>query len=98
MNDNLLYTTLIGPHTTEKSVRINTKHNQVVFKVAKHATKELVRKVVEKLFSVKVLAVQIVNTKGKIKSFKQQEGKRSGYKKAIISLAQGHEINLTNFQ
>lgn len=98
MNDNLLYTILIGPHTTEKSVRLSTKHNQVVFKVAKHATKDLVKKVAEKLFSVKVLAVRIVNIKGKVKNFKQVEGKRSGYKKAIISLAEGHEINLANFQ
>ncbi len=98
MNDNLLYTILIGPHTTEKSVGLSTKHNQVVFKVAKHATKDLVKKVAEKLFSVKVLAVRIVNIKGKVKNFKQVEGKRSGYKKAIISLAEGHEINLANFQ
>ena len=97
MNDKRLYTIILGPHTTEKSVRAATQ-NYHVFRVAMDATKQELAKAVEKLFSVKVTAVRIVRGKGKVKQFRQMDGKRSDWKKAYIRLAEGHDINLANFQ
>lgn len=98
MNDKRLYQVILGPHTTEKSVRLADKHRQVVFRVLKDATKQEVCSAIKKLFSVEVEAVQIVNIKGKKKYFKQRAGRRSDWKKAYISLAEGHDINVANFQ
>ena len=98
MNEKRLYQIIKGSHTTEKSVRVADKNRQIVFRVASDATKPEVAKAVEKLFGVAVKAVRILNTKGKRKTFKQKEGKRSDLKKAYVSLAEGHDINLANFQ
>lgn len=93
-----LYTIIIGPYTTEKTVRVADKYRQIVFKVAKNATKPELMDAVQTLFSVKVDSVRIVNVAGKEKQFKQMPGKRSDWKKAYVRLAQGHDINLANFQ
>lgn len=98
MNEKRLYEVILGPLTTEKSVRVSDKYRQIVFKVARDATKDLVKQAIQKLFSVKVTAVQMVRLKGKHKQFKQRAGRRSDWKKAYISLAEGHDINLANFQ
>lgn len=98
MNEKRMYEVILGPHTTEKSVRVSDKHRQVVFKVARDATKDLVKQAVQKLFSVKVVSIQMAIIKGKHKQFKQRAGRRSDWKKAYISLAEGHDINLANFQ
>lgn len=98
MIDNYIYDVILGPLTTEKSVRVSDQHRQIVFEVAKNATKEHVKQAIQKLFSVKVIAVQMVKLKGKTKQFKQKVGRRSDTKKAYVSLAEGHDINLANFQ
>lgn len=98
MKDQRLYQVIQAAHTTEKTVRLSEKHQQVVFRVAKDATKQEVAQAVKKLFSVEVEAVRIVNTKGKKKHFKQRLGRRSDGKKAYVSLAEGHDINLANFE
>ncbi len=98
MKTKRLYTIILGPHTTEKSVRASDRNQQVVFKVAKDATKVELTQAVQTLFSVKVVSVRIVNVKGKKKQFKQVVGQRSDWKKAYIRLAEGHDINLANFQ
>lgn len=97
MNDKRLYTIILGPHTTEKSVRAASQ-NCHVFRVALDATKQELTKAVEKLFSVKVESVRTLRIKGKAKQFKQVDGRRSDWKKAYIRLAEGHDINLANFQ
>jgi large subunit ribosomal protein L23 len=98
VNEKRLYSIILGPHTTEKSVKMSDKNRQVAFRVARDATKPEVAKAIEKLFSVKVDSVGIVNVKGKIKQFKQVAGQRSDWKKAYVHLAEGHDINLANFQ
>ena len=98
MNEKRLYSIILGPHTTEKAVRSTNKSQQVVFRVAKDATKPELLAAVQKLFSVKVQSVQTVTVKGKKKQFKQVQGQRSDWKKAYIRLAEGHDINLANFQ
>jgi large subunit ribosomal protein L23 len=85
---------LVSPLTTEKSVNLNGL-SKYVFRVAASATKKMVKKVVEELFNTKVIAVNILNTKDKIKYFKGRKGKRSGFKKAIVTLEAGKTIDLT---
>ncbi len=98
MNESRLYRIILGSHTTEKSVRMADKNRQVAFRVAQDATKTEVKMAVEKLFSVVVTAVRMVKIKGKIKNFKQMSGRRSDTKKAYVSLAEGHDINVANFK
>lgn len=98
MNDLRLYKVLLGPHTTEKSVLAAEKRRQVTFKVAVDATKTEVKQAVEKLFNVVVEAVRVSNVKGKRKRFKQVNGVRSDWKKASVSLQQGHDINVAEFE
>jgi large subunit ribosomal protein L23 len=98
VNEKRLYSIILGPHTTEKAVRSTNKSQQFVFRVAKDATKPELLAAVQKLFSVKVTSVRTVTLKGKKKQFKQVQGQRSDWKKAYIRLAEGHDINLANFQ
>jgi large subunit ribosomal protein L23 len=95
VNEQRLYKIIVGPHTTEKAVRVS---DQVVFRVARDATKTELKEAIQKLFSVKVLSVRIVNVMGKGKQFKQMQGQRSDWKKAYIRLAEGEAINLDSFQ
>jgi len=84
---------LVAPVVSEKSTRLADKHRQFVFKVVKDASKPEVRKAVELMFDVKVDAVRITNVKGKIKRSGSRLGKRSDWKKAFVTLAEGHDIN-----
>lgn len=86
---------LVAPVVSEKSTRLADKHRQFVFKVVKDASKPEVRKAVELMFDVKVDAVQITNVKGKIKRSGSRLGKRSDWKKAFVTLAEGYDINYT---
>ena len=81
-----------GPHLSEKA-HIAAEKNQVVLKVRKDASKNDIRKAVELLFDVKVDSVTVVNVKGKIKRFGQTYGRRSDWKKAYITLAEGSSID-----
>ena len=94
MNQERIYTTLLGPHLSEKAAYA-AEANQFVFKVAIDANKLEVKKAVEKLFNVKVEAVRIVKTKGKVKRNRFGLAKRSDAKKAIVRLAAGHEIDFS---
>lgn len=98
MNDKRLYTIILEPLTTEKSVRAADKNHQVVFRVAKDATKTELKEAVQKLFSVKVDSVRTVSVRGKRKYFRQVAGERSDWKKAYIRLAEGQDINVANFE
>jgi len=84
---------LIAPIVSEKSTRLADQNRQFVFKVVKDASKPEVRKAVELMFDVKVDAVQIANVSGKVKRFGGAMGKRSDWKKAFVTLAEGHDIN-----
>jgi large subunit ribosomal protein L23 len=88
-----LYTTVLSPIISEKSNRIGEQSNQYVFEVAVASNKKEVKNAIEKLFDVKVESVQIMNVKGKTKSFKGMAGKRSDWKKAYVKVQQGQLID-----
>jgi large subunit ribosomal protein L23 len=84
---------LIGPAISEKSTMVGDKHNQVVFRVERQATKSDVKAAVELMFKVKVDAVQVLNVKGKEKRHGRFIGRRNSWKKAYVRLQPGQEIN-----
>lgn len=84
---------LVAPVVSEKSTRIADANRQFVFKVARDASKPEVRKAVELMFDVKVNSVQIANMRGKTKRHGQNLGRRADWKKAYVTLAEGHDID-----
>ena len=88
------YDLISAPMVTEKST-LGSEHNQVTFKVPLDATKPEIKLAVEQLFKVKVKAVNTLRQKGKVKRFRGKIGKRSDFKKAIVSLAEGESIDVT---
>lgn len=88
------YTILRAPVVTEKSTN-GSQYNQVTFKVDVDATKPQIKKAVEALFGVKVVAVNTSITKGKTKRFRGIPGTRSDVKKAIITLADGQNLDIS---
>ena len=94
MTDPRLYDVIRSPVITEKATYAS-EHNKVVFNVAKDASKADVKKAVETLFQVKVTAVNTLVRKGKVKRFRGTTGRQSDVKKAIVTLAEGHSIDVT---
>lgn len=94
MNRERLLQVLRAPHVSEKSSLATDADNQVVFKVAPDADKHEIKAAVESLFKVKVTGVSTLNVKGKTKRFRGRPGKRAGWKKAYVSLAEGEELDL----
>ncbi len=88
------YDIILSPVITEKAT-IMSEQNKVVFKVAKTATKPQIKSAVEKLFGVKVLAVNTLIRMGKVKTFRGRLGQQSDVKRAIVTLAEGNSIDLT---
>tara|TARA_B100000674_G_scaffold286294_1_gene236849 strand:- start:466 stop:789 length:324 start_codon:yes stop_codon:yes gene_type:complete len=91
---NKSYKIIRKPIVTEKATKLS-EFNKVVFEVASKSNKNEIKSAIEKLFSVKVKAVNIVNTKGKLKRFKGILGKRNDVKKAIITLVEGNTIDIS---
>jgi large subunit ribosomal protein L23 len=89
-----LYDVIVSPIITEKAT-MASEHNQVVFKVSKTATKPQIQEAVERLFNVKVKAVNTLNRQGKVKRFRGFLGKQNDMKKAIVTLEEGHSIDVT---
>jgi large subunit ribosomal protein L23 len=89
-----LMSILRAPHISEKSARLQ-ETNQYVFEVTQSANKADVKAAVEELFSVKVASVNVVNTKGKARSFRFRSGTRGGKRKAYVRLAEGHTIDVS---
>jgi large subunit ribosomal protein L23 len=87
-----MYDVIRRPVVTEKAT-MASEFGKVVFDVADSATKVQVKKAVEALFEVKVTKVNTLNTKGKEKRFRGMVGQRSGYKKAVVTLAEGQTID-----
>jgi len=98
MNEQRLYQVLLAPHISEKSAMDAEMRGRHTFKIATDASKIEVRQAVEKLFKVNVRSVQIVNVNGKKKRFGQVEGKRSDWKKAIVRLAEGQDIDFVGLE
>jgi large subunit ribosomal protein L23 len=89
-----MYEVLRGPVITEKAT-LASEHNQVVFRVAIDASKPEIKSAVEELFKVKVKAVNTLRTQGKIKRFRGVIGRRPEVKKAVVTLEEGHSIDVT---
>jgi large subunit ribosomal protein L23 len=88
------YDILISPVITEKATNAS-EQNKVVFKVARNATKPQIKEAVEKLFDVKVKRVNTLIRKGKIKAFKGRIGEQQSTKRAVVTLEEGHRIDVT---
>ncbi len=88
------YDVIVAPVITEKAT-MASESNQVVFKVRKEATKPQIKEAVERLFEVKVEAVNTLIRKGKRKVFKGRRGVQSDVKKAVVTLAEGQRIDVT---
>lgn len=88
------YDIIRAPVITEKSTLVS-EANQVIFDVADWATKPDIKSAVESLFGVKVKAVNTLNRKGKLKRFRGRLGRQNDVKKAIITLEEGHAIDVT---
>ena len=93
MNNDRMSKLILAPIISEKSTRIAEENRQMVFKVLRDASKPEIREAVEKMFDVKVTAVKVANVKGKVKRFGQTFGRRSDWKKAYVTLAEGSDID-----
>jgi large subunit ribosomal protein L23 len=93
-HDTQHYDIILAPVITEKAT-MASEANQVIFKVRKNATKPQIKAAVERLFDVKVAAVNTLIRKGKRKLFKGTRGVQSDVKKAVVTLAEGHKIDVT---
>jgi len=89
-----MYDLIRSPVVTEKST-LGSRHNQVTFRVPLDATKPEIKAAVEGVFKVKVKAVNTLRQQGKTKRFRGHPGRRSDYKKAMVTLVEGHSIDVT---
>ncbi len=87
------YDVIVSPVITEKSTLVS-EANQVIFNVARNATKVEIKSAIENLFKVKVKAVNTIVRKGKLKTFRGRRALQSDTKKAIVTLAEGHHIDV----
>lgn len=92
--ENRHYDVLVAPHITEKTT-MASEHNAVVFKVVGSASKPQIKAAVEAIYKVTVKNVNTLVAKGKTKRWKGAPYKRSDFKKAIVTLAEGQSIDIT---
>ena len=85
--------TIISPRVTEKATA-QSEYNKVVFKVHDGASKDAIKKSIEKIFKVKVVKINTINLKGKNKIVRGRKSNKPGYKKAIVTLKKGQNIDL----
>ncbi len=96
LNVDRLHTIIVAPVISEKSTRVAEASNQAVFKVLRDAQKPEIKAAVEALFKVKVEAVRTLNVRGKVKGGNSKTpGRRSDWKKAYVTLAEGQQIDFT---
>ncbi len=89
-----LYDRIISPHITEKSTNLS-EQNKIIFKVPAKANKKNLKKSIEKIFKVNVMKINIINKKPKTKITRGRKVKVTGFKKAIITIKKGQNIDLT---
>lgn len=100
INQERLLKVILAPHISEKATFIGEKNNQTVFRVATDATKKEIKHAIELLWKeqkIEVKNVQTINVKGKSKRFGRFMGRRSDWKKAIVSIKPGQELSFANF-
>ena len=85
--------TIVSPNVTEKSTYLS-EFNKVVFRVHDGASKNAIKRSIEKIFKVNVIKINTINLKGKTKLVKGKKSSRPGYKKAIVTLKKGQSIDL----
>jgi large subunit ribosomal protein L23 len=88
------YDVIIAPVITEKAT-MASEQNKVTFKVRKTATKPQIKEAVERLFDVKVKSVNTLIREGKRKTFRNTRGQQSDVKRAVVTLEEGHRIDVT---
>ena len=88
-----IFDTIVSPVITEKAT-ILSEFNKTVFRVHKNASKNSIKKSIEKIFKVNVIKINTINLKGKTKLVKGKKSSRPGYKKAIVTLKKGQSIDL----
>jgi len=94
IKQNNIFDNIKSPIVTEKSTNLS-EQNKIVFKVNKNLNKKLIKKNIEKIFKVEVIKVNIVNKKNRVKLTRGKKVKLSGFKKAIVTLKKGQNIDLT---
>ncbi len=94
MREAEIYDIVLAPVITEKST-LAAENNQVIFKVRRNATKPEIKEAVERLFKVKVKAVNTINRQGKVKRFRGIKGQQNAIKKAIVTLEEGYSVDVT---
>tara|TARA_B100000029_G_scaffold264723_1_gene260886 strand:- start:137 stop:427 length:291 start_codon:yes stop_codon:yes gene_type:complete len=90
-----LFDKIISPHITEKSTNLS-EHNKIIFKVPNRANKKNLKNNIEKIFKVNVTKINIINKKSRIKTTNRGSKKIAGYKKAIVTIKKGQNIDLTS--
>ena len=88
-----LLDTIVSPVITEKATALS-EFNKIVFRVHKSASKNSIKKSIEKIFKVNVIKINTINLKGRTKMVKGKKSSRPGYKKAIVTLKKGQSIDL----
>ena len=88
-----LLDTIVSPNITEKSTSMS-EFNKVVFKVHNGASKNSIKKSIEKIFKVNVIKINTINLRGKTKLVRGKKSNKPGYKKAIVTLKKGQSIDL----
>ncbi len=89
-----VYDVIMGPVITEKT-NVGSERNQTTFRVLMDASKQEIKIAVEKLFGVRVKAVNTLIRKGKSKRFRGRHGKQSDVKRAVVTLREGYSIDVT---
>ena len=89
-----IYSVIRAPRISEKTARLQETSNKYAFEVSREATKADIKAAIEKIFGVTVEAVNVVNVKGKAKSFRQRQGSRGNSRKAYVKLADGQSIDV----
>ncbi|MEK7771466.1 MAG: 50S ribosomal protein L23 [Pseudomonadota bacterium] len=100
VNHERLLKIILAPYVSEKATFLGEKNNQTVFRVATDATKKEIKAAIELLWKeqkIEVKNVRTINVKGKQKRFGRFVGRRSNWKKAIVSVKDGQELSFTNF-
>ncbi|MEK6735346.1 MAG: 50S ribosomal protein L23 [Pseudomonadota bacterium] len=100
LNHERLLQVILAPYISEKATFLGEKNNQIVFRVLKDATKKEIKEAIEFLWKeqkIEVGNVQTVNVKGKKKRYGRFMGQRNSWKKAIVSVKNGQELNFTTF-
>ena len=93
MNQERMYKVLLGAHISEKATVIAEESNQFAFKVSRDATRPEIKEAVEKIYSVVVKNVSVLNVKGKVKRNMRGVSRKPSWKKAYVRLEEGHDID-----